>query len=139
MLARFLTKQPKKCYDMTTRLIRHRSTTRDRELVYRLQQGELKLIYYVDGDWLTDYVNDGDNRKCTTGYALILCGAAVTWRSFKQQRVAGSSTESEYQSLWSATREAMHTRRQMKECGFEQFEPTVVNEDKQPATRQPND
>ena len=135
MLARFLTKQSKKCYDMTTRLIRYLSTTRDRGLVYRRQQGELKLVCYVDGDWLTDYGNDGDNRKCTTGYALILCGAAVTWRSFKQQRVAGSSTESEYQSLWSATREVMHTRRQMKECGFEQFKPTVVNEDNQAAKR----
>ena len=60
-----------------------------------------------------------------------MCGAAVSWRSFKQQRVSGSSTESEYYSLWAATREVMHTRRQMKECGFEQFEPTVVNEDNQ--------
>ena len=135
MLTRFLTKQSKKHYDMTTRLIRYLSTTRDRGLVYRRQEGELKLICYVDGDWLTDYGNSGDNRKCTTGYALILCGASVAWRSFKQQRVAGSSTESEYQSLWSATREIMHVRRQMKECGFEQFEPAVVNEDNQAAKR----
>ena len=135
MLARFLTKQSKRCYDMTTRLIRYLSTTRDRGLVYRRQKGGLKLLCYVDGDWLSDYGNDADNRKCTTGYALILCGAAVTWRSFKQQRVAGSSTESEYQSLWAATREVMHTRRQMKECGFEQFEPTIVKEDNQAAKR----
>ena len=53
----------------------------------------------------------------------------------KQQRVSGSSTESEYYSLWAATREVMHTRRQMKECGFEQFEPTVVNEDNQATKR----
>ena len=54
---------------------------------------------------------------------------------FKQQRVAGSSTESEYQSLWSATREVMHVRRQINECGFEQFEPTVIKEDNQAAKR----
>ena len=29
----------------------------------------------------------------------------------------------------------MRTRRQMKVCGFEQFEPTVVNEDNQAAKR----
>ena len=29
----------------------------------------------------------------------------------------------------------MHVRRQMKECGFEQFEPTVIKEDNQAAKR----
>ena len=135
MLTRFLTKQSKRCYDMSTRLIKYLSTTRDRGIVYRRKTGPLQLMCYVDGDWLTDYGNSADNRKCTTGYALILCGAAVTWRSFKQQRVSGSSTESEYYSLWAATREIMHTRRQMKECGFEQHEPTTVHEDNQATKR----
>jgi hypothetical protein len=49
--------------------------------------------------------------------------------------VAGSSTESEYYSLWAAVREVMHTRRQMKECGFEQFEPSVIHEDNQAVKR----
>ena len=122
-------------YEMSTRLIKYLSTTRHRGIVYRRQEGPLLLECYVDGDWLTDYGNDSDNRKCTTGYAVLLCGAAVSWRSFKQQRVAGSSTESEYYSLWAATREIMHTRRQMKECGFEQFDPTLVHEDNQAAKR----
>jgi hypothetical protein len=64
-----------------------------------------------------------------------MCGAAVAWRSFKQQRVSGSSTESEYYSLWACIREVMHTRRQMKECGFEQFEPTQIMEDNQAVKR----
>ena len=135
MLTRFLTKQSKRVFDMSTRLIKYLKTTQDRGLVYRREDGPLKLVCYVDGDWLADYGNGWDNRKCTTGYALIMCGAAVSWRSFKQQRVSGSSTESEYYSLWAATREVMHTRRQMKECGFEQFEPTVVNEDNQATKR----
>ena len=135
MLTRFLTKPSKRHYDMSTRLIKYLSTTRHRGIVYRRQEGPLILECYVDGDWLTDYGSDNDNRKCTTGYAVLLCGAAVSWRSFKQQRVAGSSTESEYYSLWAATREIMHTRRQMKECGFEQFDPTLVHEDNQAAKR----
>ena len=104
MLTRFLTKPSKRHYDMSTRLIKYLSTTRHRGIVYRRQEGPLILECYVDGDWLTDYGSDSDNRKCTTGYAVLLCGAAVSWRSFKQQRVAGSSTESEYYSLWAATR-----------------------------------
>jgi len=67
--------------------------------------------------------------------ALILGGATLSWRSFKQQRVAGSSTESEYYSLWAVTRTVMHVRRQMKECGFDQFAPTVILEDNQAVKR----
>jgi hypothetical protein len=135
MLSRFLCNPSLKHYDMSTHLLKYLSTTKDRGIVYRRSKGPLKLTCYVDGDWLTDYGNNEDNRKCTTGYVLILCGAAVCWRSFKQQRVSGSSTESEYYSLWAATREIMHTRRQMKECGFEQYQPTEVHEDNQAVKR----
>ena len=135
MLSRFLSDPSLKHYDMSTHLLKYLSTTKDRGIVYRRSKGPLTLTCYVDGDWLTDYGNNEDNRKCTTGYVLILCGAAVCWRSFKQQRVSGSSTESEYYSLWAATREIMHTRRQMKECGFEQYQPTEVHEDNQAVKR----
>ena len=131
MMSRFLTNPGQKHWEMSEHLLNYLSTTRDRGLVYRRQKGPLVLSAYVDGDWLSDYGNDSDNRKCCTGYALMLGGAAVSWRSFKQQRVAGSSTESEYYSLRAAVREVMHTRRQMKECGFEQFEPSAIHEDNQ--------
>ena len=135
MMSRFLTNPGLKHWDMSEHLLTYLSSTRDRGLVYRRTPGPLVLEAYVDGDWLTDYGNDTDNRKCCTGYALLLGGAAVSWRSFKQQRVAGSSTESEYYSLWAAVREVMHTRRQMKECGFEQFEPSIIHEDNQAVKR----
>jgi len=131
MLSRFLHDPGEEHWKMTDYLMQDLSRTRDRGLVFRRDPKGLTLKAYVDGDWLTDYGNDADNRKCCTGYALILGGAAVSWRSFKQQRVAGSSTESEYYSLWAVTRTVMHVRRQMKECGFEQFAPTVVLEDNQ--------
>ena len=73
MIMRFLTKPSKRHYEMTTRLIKYLSTTRDRGVVYRRQEGLLLLEYYVGGDWLTDYGNDSDNRKCRTGYAVLLC------------------------------------------------------------------
>ena len=62
MLARFLTKQSKKVFDMSTRLIKYLKTTQDRGLVYRREDGPLKLVCYVDGDWLADYGNGWDNR-----------------------------------------------------------------------------
>ena len=135
MLSRFLHNPGEEHWKMTDYLMQYLSRTRDRGLVFRRDPKGLTLKAYVDGDWLTDYGNDTDNRKCCTGYALILGGAAVSWRSFKQQRVAGSSTESEYYSLWAVTRTVMHVRRQMKECGFEQLAPTVVLEDNQAVKR----
>jgi hypothetical protein len=135
MLSRFLHNPGEEHRKMTDYLMQYLSRTRDRGLVFRRDPKGLTLKAYVDGDWLTDYGNDADNRKCCTGYALILGGAAVSWRSFKQQRVAGSSTESEYYSLWAVTRTVMHVRRQMKECGFEQFAPTVILEDNQAVKR----
>jgi hypothetical protein len=135
MLSRWLSRPGQKHYDMCTHLIKYLSTTRDRGIVYRRSKDGMNLKAFVDGDWLTDYGDDTENRRCCTGYALLLCGAAVSWRSFKQQRVAGSSTESEYYSLWAAVREVMHFRRQLKECGFEQLEPTIINEDNQSVQR----
>ena len=135
MLSRWLSRPGQKHYDMCTHLIKYLSTTRNRGIVYRRSKDGMNLMAYVDGDWLADYGDDTENRRCCTGYALLLCGAAVSWRSFKQQRVAGSSTESEYYSLWAAVREVMHFRRQLKECGFEQLEPTIIKEDNQSVQR----
>ena len=92
MLSRFLSNPGEKHWDIANYLMQYLSRTRDRGLVFRRDPKGLTLKAYVDGDWFTDYDNGSDNRKCCTGYALILGGAAVSWRSFKQQRVAGFST-----------------------------------------------
>ena len=55
---------------MTDYLMQYFSRTRGRGLVFRRDPKGLTLKAYVDGDWLTDYGNDADNRKCCTGYAV---------------------------------------------------------------------
>ena len=92
MLSRFLSNPGEEHWKMTEYLMQYLGSTRDRGLVFRRDPKGLTLKAYVDGDWLTDYGNDADNRKCCTEYTLILGGAAVSW-------VAGSSTESEYYNL----------------------------------------
>ena len=44
------------------------------------------------------------------GYVFILCGAAITWASRKQQTVSTSTTEAEYVGLCNAAKEAVWIR-----------------------------
>jgi hypothetical protein len=51
------------------------------------------------------YAN-ADDLKLTLGYIYLMAGGAVTWRSKKQTTIAMSSTETEYDTLSEAGREA---------------------------------
>lgn len=52
----------------------------------------LELTVYSDSDWGGDYTD----RKSTTGYVLLLGGAAISWRTLKKKLFALSSTEAEF-------------------------------------------
>lgn len=54
-----------------------------------------KLTAYVD----SDFADDQDDRRSTTGVALFLAGGPVYWRSVKQTVVALSSVEPEYVAM----------------------------------------
>ena len=53
---------------------------------------------YVDSDW----AGCPDSRRSTSGYVLVLNGAAVSWKSERQSVVALSSAEAEFmlRRLW---------------------------------------
>jgi hypothetical protein len=61
------------------------------------------LVGFTDLDW----VNDPDDRKSTAGYVFILGSRLVTWACKKQQAIAISSTEVEYQAMVNASQEAL--------------------------------
>jgi hypothetical protein len=46
-------------------------------------------------------------RRSRTGYVFMLDGAALSWKSQRQQTVALSTAEAEYMALTAATQEAM--------------------------------
>lgn len=50
----------------------------------------------------SNYANDKLDRKSTTGYIIMMAGAAVIWRSTKQGIITLSSTEAENVALTSA-------------------------------------
>lgn len=60
---------------------------------------------YSDSDWGQDLT-----RRSTTGYIFTLNGGAVSWSSKRQQTVATSTMEAEYQAASSASREGLWLR-----------------------------
>uniref|UniRef100_A0AAV1TFA9 Reverse transcriptase Ty1/copia-type domain-containing protein n=1 Tax=Peronospora matthiolae TaxID=2874970 RepID=A0AAV1TFA9_9STRA len=62
---------------------------------------------YLDADWAGDHAD----RKSTSGYALILMGAPVSWRSKKQSSVSLSTSEAEYIALSLAIHEGKWVHR----------------------------
>jgi hypothetical protein len=59
------------------------------------------LTGYTD----SDYANDLDTRKSTTGYIIQLNGSTISWNSKRQQTIATSTAESEYMALFETVRE----------------------------------
>ena len=82
-----------------------------------------------------DFAGDLDSRRSTTGWAFLINGTAVSWRSKRQTCVALSTTEAEYISASSATQEAICCRRVLGQCGHQQSGPTRLYVDNQSAIR----
>jgi hypothetical protein len=64
------------------------------------------LVGFTDSDW----ADDPDDRKSTAGYVFSLGSRPVTWACKKQQAIALSSVEAEYQAMVNASQEALWLR-----------------------------
>lgn len=106
-------------------VLRYLSNTVNVKLVYRKTKQE--LCCFTDADW----GGDSTDRKSYTGYVFILAGSAVAWESKKQPTVALSSTEAEYMSLCSASKETIYLRKLLQEIGLAYYvrSPTVIFSD----------
>lgn len=58
-------------------------------------------------------------------------GGSISWQVKKQQTVALSSCEAEYQGLAAAVQEALFLRGLLTEMGYEQTDATIIGEDNQ--------
>jgi hypothetical protein len=81
-------------------------------LVY--QKGEPFLTY---GD--ADLGGNADSSKSTTGYIVLMSGAAISWQSKLQFIVAKSITEAEFVAASTTENEIMWLRIVLKELKFE--------------------
>ena len=81
---------------------------------------------FVDSDW----AGCPDSRRSTSGYALMLNGAAISWKSKRQSVVALSTAEAEFIAASTMVQEVIYARRLLDQLGFPQPEPTPIYEDK---------
>ena len=92
------------------------------------------MTCYVDAA----HGNELTRRRSTAGYAFVLCGAAVSYRTKTQSITATSSTEAEFLAAVLAAKHAKYLRAILKELGFSQDGPTPIYEDNMSAIQMIN-
>ena len=105
------------------RILRYLRGTVDYCLVLKPQN--LNLIGFCDADW-----GSQEDRKSTTGIVFSIGGGLIAWRCKKQQTVALSSMEAEYQAIALAVQELCWIASICKELKMVSDCP-VINEDNQ--------
>jgi len=113
-LAQFTTAPEKSHWLAAKRVLRYLAGTVRIGLVYT--PTDQPLLGYSDADWGGDLVT----RKSYSGYAFLMSGGAVTWKSQKQRSVALSSTEAEYVSLSEAVKEGLYLRSLLMEIKLDE-------------------
>ncbi len=93
-----------------------------------------RLTGYVDAA----HANDLRSRRSTTGYAFMLSGGVIAYRSKTQSITATSSTEAEFIAAVSAAKVAKYLRAILRELGFSQDAPTNLYEDNASAIKMVN-
>lgn len=101
---------------------------------------QLGLQYYCTTDQVIRFIGHSDSgwgackdtSRSTMAFHLELAGAAISWSSKLQTRVAHSSTDAEYIALSHASKEAISLR-QLQELGLPINTPTVLLGDNQGA------
>jgi hypothetical protein len=83
------------------------------------------FVTYADAD----LAGDVDNRKSTTGVAIVLNGGLVSWTSKLQSTIALSTAEAETNAATDAVKQVMHLRLFLHELGLDQSGPSIVFED----------
>ena len=118
-------------------LLRYLRTTKDLQLVYKREPNttERSPKMWFDADFCPDYGDWADNYRSTTAWLTITNGTAISWNSVRQQRLAHSSTESEYYAAAEAVKEAARIRALHHDLGY-RTGPITVYEDNQSCIKQ---
>ena len=112
------------------RILRYLRGTTQKEIIIgdnnSEREGSSVLRAFCDSDW----VGDKSDRKSTGAYWVFLNNVIVTWRSWKQNCVAASSTEAEYISLSECVREVIYLQNILSELG-DDVGTVAISEDNQ--------
>ena len=90
-------------------------------------KGEFDLVGWTDSNW----AQDPDDRRSTSGFAFDIGGGVISWSSKKQPTVATSSVEAEYIASANATKEAVWLRTLLRELDLPQKKATIIHANNQ--------
>src|SRR5882724_5229139 len=93
-------KNPSQCdWNATKRVLRYLKRTKELGIMYKRDANDSRNGSRSDVPWGycgTNYTEDPHDHKSMSGYAFILVGGAILWKSKKQTSVSLSTTEAEY-------------------------------------------
>jgi KUP system potassium uptake protein len=113
-LSRFVARPSSKHIGTVKRVLRYLGGTQNYGITYtRTSQASDPII--VQGFCDSDWANDMDTRKSTTGFVFALSGGAIAWMSRRQSIIALSTAEAEYVAACEATMEALAMRHILEE------------------------
>lgn len=105
-------------------ILRYVRGTTDYKLIYS-RDDDNPISAFADSDW----ANDREDRKSTTGYLIKVFGNVVVWSSKKQQQVTLSSTEAEYVAACAAVQETLWIEKLLTDLDIEIDYPIEIYED----------
>ena len=92
LISRFM-EHPKDSHFLAAKhILRYLQGTRNLRIFYKVGGGNEELISYID----SDYAEDLEDRKSTSGYVFMLEGDVISWESKKQFVVSLSTTEAKF-------------------------------------------
>lgn len=120
-LAQFSTNPTTHHWNGVKRVMRYLQGTKDVGITYNGTDGG-GILGYTDSDW----AEDSDTRRSTSGYVYTLHGGSISWMSKRQPCVALSSCEAEYiaagaanfSACFPAGQEAVWPRGLLTELGY---------------------
>ena len=128
MVSHFMQEPHQLHWKATKRILHYIHGTHKYGIHYAVGTG-LQLVGNTD----SDYVEDIDSCKSTSGYMFHLDSGPICWQSKKQNTVALSSTEAEYRGAVNAATEALWLQHILEEFVFDLPKPTVLHCDNQSA------
>ncbi len=128
ILSRYVKSPNEKDWVAAKKCVRYLKGTRSIGLLFGAASiGIMKDIVlrdnFCDADWGG---RTEESKESTSGYLIMLNGAAISWASKKQTCIALSSAEAEHVSTTYCGQEIIWLRRLLADLGFEQMTATVI-------------
>ena len=130
-LSRFLNNHNEYHWRAVKRLFAYLTGTVEYGIEYGNGGSTFGLVGFSDAD----YAGDLETRRSTTGYLFNFANGPVTWSSKRQKLVTLSTTESEYVTAATASKEAIWLRRLLESIESPCAGPTTLNVDNQSAIK----